>query len=167
MKKTTILITLLTLAAMAVFANGNSEERTNTGFGGRGQYQSEAVVSEEITTLTGTVNLIDNGHMELTVGNEKYELVYPYRLQETINLQEGQEITVDGYLAENMHYENNAEIKNLVLHSATIDGKSYDIDDAQNSFSRNGSRGNQQGTGKGQGRMSSQNDGSYRGKGRS
>lgn len=167
MKKITFTIALITLAAMAVFANGNSEEGTNTVFGGRGQYQSQAVVSENITTLTGTVNLVENGHMELTVGNEKYELVYPYRLQESINIKEGQEITVDGYLAKNLRYENDAETKNLILHSATIDGKTYNLNDVQNSFQGNGPMRGQQGSGMSQGRMSGQNNGSFRGRGRS
>ncbi len=141
MKKITFTIALITLAAMAAFAAGTSEESTMPWGQGQGQYQSDAVLSEVTTTVTGTVNLVKDGHVELIVGNETYELVYPYRLSYAADLQNGMEITVEGFEAENLRLDNNAATKNLVLKSATIDGETYDLADVSNDFGRNGQRG--------------------------
>lgn len=143
MKKITLSIVLITLASMAVFAAGSAEDTTMPWSGVRGQYQSDAVISEETTTITGTINLVENGHVELIVGDEKYELVYPYRLSYSANLQDGMEITVEGFEAENLRLDNDAATKNLVLKSATIDGEIYDLADASNSFGGYSQRGSQ------------------------
>jgi len=144
MKKITFTIALITLAAMAAFAAGTSEEGTMPWAQGQGQYQSDVVLSEKTTTVTGTINLVENGHVELIAGNETYELVYPYRLSYAADLQEGMEITVEGFEAENLRLDNDAATKNLVLKSATIGGETYDLADASNNFGRNGQKGNQQ-----------------------
>lgn len=102
MKKITLSIVLITLASMAVFAAGSAEDNTMPWSGVRGQYQSDAVISEETTTVTGTINLVENGHIELIAGDDTYELVYPYRLSYVANLQDGMEITVEGFEAENL-----------------------------------------------------------------
>jgi hypothetical protein len=143
MKKLTISIILITLASMAVFAAGSAEDNTMPWSGVRGQYQSEAVISEESSTLTGIINLVEDGHMELVVGDETYELVYPYRLSYAADLQDGQEITVEGFEAENLRLDNSAETKNLVLTSATIDGETYDLADVSDTPGAYGQRGNQ------------------------
>ena len=145
MKKITLSITLITLAAFAAFAAGTSEESTMPWAQGQGQYQSDAVLSETTTTVTGTINLVENGHVELIVGNETYELVYPYRLSYVADLQDGMEITVEGFEAENLRLDNDAATTNLVLKSATIDGETYDLADVSNDIGRNGQRGTQQG----------------------
>ena len=129
MKKITLSIALITLAAITTFAAGSAEENTTPWSGVRGQYQSDAVISEETTTVTGTVNLVKDGHVELIVGNETYELVYPYRLSYAANLQDGMEITVEGFEAEGLRLDNDATTKNLVLKSATIDGETYNLAD--------------------------------------
>ena len=146
MKKITLSIVLITLASMTVFAAGSAEDTTMPWSGVRGQYQSDAVISEETTTITGTINLVENGHVELLVGDEKYELVYPYRLSYAADLQDGMEITVEGFEAENLRLDNDAATKNLVLKSAVIDGETYDLADVSNNFGGYGQRGNQ-GTG--------------------
>lgn len=145
MKKITFTIALITLAAMAAFAAGSAEEGTMPWTQGQGQYQSDAVLSEVTTTVTGTINLVEDGHVELIVGNETYELVYPYRLSYAADLQDGMEITVEGFEADNLRLDNDAATKNLVLKSATIDGETYNLADVSNDFGRNGQRGTQQG----------------------
>lgn len=142
MKKITLSIVLITLASMAVFAAGSAEDNTMPWSGVRGQYQSDAVISEETTTVTGTINLVENGHIELIVGDETYELVYPYRLSYVANLQDGMEITAEGFEAENLRLDNDAATKNLVLKSAIIDGETYDLADASNDFGGYGRAGN-------------------------
>ena len=147
MKKITLTIVLITLAAMAVFASGNSEENSMPWEQGQGQtqYQSNAVISKDSTTVTGKVNLVENGHIELIVGSETYELVYPYRLSYAADLQDGMEITVEGFEAEGLRMDNDSATKNLVLKSATIDGETYDLTNVSNDFGTNGQRGNSQG----------------------
>ncbi|MDA3938344.1 MAG: hypothetical protein PF693_03410 [Spirochaetia bacterium] len=134
MKKITLSIVLITMASLAVFASGSAEENSVPWSGVRGQYQTDAVISEELTTVTGTINLVEDGHVELIVGNDTYELVYPYRLSYAANLQNGMEITVEEFEAENLRLDNDTETKNLILQSATIDGEKYDLADASNSF---------------------------------
>ncbi len=146
MKKITLSIVLIAMASMAVFAAGSAEENTMPWSGVRGQYQSEAVISEETTTVTGTVNLVEGGHVELIAGDEKYELVYPYRLSYAADLQDGMEITVEGFEAEDLRVDNDSSTKNLVLKSATIDGETYDLADVSNNLGGYGQRWNQ-GTG--------------------
>ncbi len=144
MKKITFTIALITLAAMAVFAAGAAEESTIPWSQGQGQYQSDVVISEVATTVTGTINLVEDGHVELIVGNETYELVYPYRLSYAADLQDGMVLTVEGFEAEGLRMDNDSSTKNLVLKSATIDGETYNLADVSNNFGRNGQRENQQ-----------------------
>ena len=145
MKKITITFALLTLAVMAAFAAGTSEDNTMPWTQGQGQYQSNAVVSQETTTVTGTIQLVNGGHVELIAGNETYELVYPYRLSYAADLQDGMEITVEGFEAEGLRLDNDPATKNLVLKSATINGETYDLTDGSINFGGFGQRGNHQG----------------------
>jgi hypothetical protein len=142
MKKITFTIALITIAAIASFAAGATEEGKMPWTQGQGQYQSDAVLSEVTTTVTGTIKLVEDGHIELIVGNDTYELVYPYRLSYAVDLQNGMEITVQGFEAENLRFDNDASTKNLVLKSATIDGETYDFADL---LSNNGKLNNRQG----------------------
>ncbi|MCK5152722.1 MAG: hypothetical protein KAQ93_00060 [Spirochaetales bacterium] len=146
MKKITLSIALITLASMAVFAAGSAEENTMPWAKGQSQYQSDAVISEDTTTITGTINLVEDGHVELVTDSGTFELVYPYRLSYAADIQDGMEITVEGFEAENLRLDNDAATKNLVLKSATIDGETYDLADLSNNFGRSNQRGNQ-GTG--------------------
>lgn len=140
MKKITFTFAIISLAAIAAFASGTSEDNTMPWAQGQGQNQSNAVISQETTIVTGTINLVEDGHVELIVGNETYELVYPYRLSDGADLQDGMEITVEGYEAENLRLDNDDTTTNLVLKSATIDGETYDLTDVSNNFGRNGQR---------------------------
>lgn len=142
MKKITFTIALITLAAMAAFAAGTSEENTMPWSGVRGQYQTDAVISEKATTITGTINLVEDGHVELLTDSGTYELVYPYRLSYAADIQNGMEITVEGFEAEGLRMDNDTATKNLVLKSATINGEIYNLADVSNNFGRNGQRGN-------------------------
>ncbi|MDA3939035.1 MAG: hypothetical protein PF693_06980 [Spirochaetia bacterium] len=162
MKKITFTLALITLTAMAAFASGNAEDNTMPWTQGQGQYQSDVVLSEETTTVTGIVNMVEDGHVELIVGNDTFELVYPYRLSNAADLQDGMEITVEGFEAEGLRLNNDATTKNLVLKSATIDGETYKLDDVSNDFGGYGQRGSQQNATMGQrGRMSDQKGGSF------
>ena len=145
MKKITFTIALITLAAMASFAAGTSEEETIPWTQGQGQYQSDAVLSEVATTVTGTINLVEGGHVELVTDSGTYELVYPYRLSSAADLQNGMVITVEGFEAENLRLDNDAATINLVLRSATIDGETYNLADVSNDFGRNSQKVSQQG----------------------
>lgn len=140
MKKITFTIALVALAAVAAFASGSSEDRTMPWSQGQGQNQSGAVLSEETTTVTGKINLVEDGHVELVVGNETYELVYPYRLSYAADIQDGMEITVEGFEAEKLRMDNDPSTKNLVLKTVTIDGETYDLSEASDYFRRMGQR---------------------------
>jgi len=128
MKKITISIVLLAMVSLAVFAAGSVEDTSTMPWTqGRGQYQSDVVISEDITKVTGILRLVENGHTELVAGNETFELMYPYRLSYDADLKDGMEITVEGFMAENMRFANDESTKNLMVQSATIDGQTYDI----------------------------------------
>ena len=140
MKKITILIVLVTMTSLAVFAAGSAEDTsTISRTQGRGQYQSDIVISEDITKVTGILKLVQNGHTELIAGNETYELIYPYRLSYDADLKDGMEITVKGFMAENMRFDNDELTNNLMVQSATIDGQTYNIIESMaNNYGKNG-----------------------------
>ncbi len=135
MKKIAISIVLVTMASLAVFAAGSAEDTGTMPWAqGRGQYQSGVVISEDITKVTGILKLVENGHRELVAGDETYELMYPYRLTYVTDLKDGMEITVEGFEAENMRFDNNEATKNLMVQSATIDGQTYDIAESMENY---------------------------------
>ncbi len=135
MKKITFTLALITLASLAVFAAGSVEDNSTMPWAqGMGQYQSGVVISEETTKVTGILKLVENGHAELVAGDETYELMYPYRLSFNADLKDGMEITVEGYEAENMRFDNNPSAKNLMVTSATINGQTYDIAEAMDGY---------------------------------
>ena len=137
MRKITISIVLLTMASLAVFAAGSAEDTASNTMPwaqGRGQYQSGVVISEDITKVTGTLKLIANGHSELVADGETYELLYPYRLSYNAGLKDGMEITVEGFEAENIRFDNDEATKNLMVQSATIDGRTYNIAESMENY---------------------------------
>ncbi len=123
MKKITITLLLLSLAGMALYAEGSQEETTwEPGMG----YINQNFNAESIT-LTGKIDLTDVNLPKLTVGENTYELMVPYRLDYDINIKNGDEITISGFEVPAKRRTADSELTNLMVTGATFDGTDYDL----------------------------------------
>ena len=169
MKKITIALVLISLAGMALFAEGSQEETAwepETGYMGRGQmpmnrgyvYPNQnfrgqgqmptkggnAFVNQrnmgpagmgytnpefeiESLTFTGKIDLSDVNAPKLTVGEDTYELMVPYRLDYNIDIKDGDEITIIGFEVPAYRRSADAELTNLVVTGAAFEGTEYDL----------------------------------------
>mgnify|MGYP006283930215 FL=1 len=151
MKKIIIFAVLLSMiTGAAVFAAGDQEDdygdgRSNApgrqnqpgrmpgsrdGYGPRYEDRREGF-DGEIITLTGTVKLEGEWHPELETVDRTYELMYPPFLDDGLDVQDGEEITVEGYLVPGPRWEEAEEVgEELHLHvtKAVIDGKEYVVE---------------------------------------
>lgn len=78
--------------------------------------------SEEKVSLTGKLYFEKRMHPELKTGAQEYELMVPRHLLYGLDLKEGQEVSVEGFVAagEDESY--------LWVTKAVIDGKEYDLE---------------------------------------
>ena len=81
----------------------------------------------ETLTFTGTIDLTDVNAPKLTVGEESYELMVPYRLDYDIDIADGDEITISGFEVPAYRRTADADSTNLMVTGATFDGKEYDL----------------------------------------
>ena len=128
MKKITIALVLISLAGMVLFAEGSQEETTwepGSGYMGRGYANPEFNI--ESLTLTGKIDLSDVNVPKLTVGENTYELMVPYRLDYDIDIKDGDEITISGFEVPAYRRAADSELVNLMVTGATFDGKEYDL----------------------------------------
>jgi hypothetical protein len=78
--------------------------------------------SEEKTTVSGPVYFQNRMHAELKADGKDYELMVPRFYLYDLDLKEGQQVTVEGYVAQ-------AEDENYMwVTKAVIDGKEYLLD---------------------------------------
>lgn len=138
MKKILIFTVLLgVLAAAAVFAAGGQEDQyedgrrpgMRDGYGPRYEDRWEGY-DGEIITLTGIIKLEGEWHPELETADGTYELMYPPFLDEGLDVRNGEEITVEGYLVPGPRWEAEEESGELHLHvtKAVIGGKEYVVE---------------------------------------
>lgn len=78
-------------------------------------------------TLTGIIDLSDVNAPKLTVGENRYELMVPYRLDYDIDIKDGDEITVSGFEVPAYRMAAASEVANLVVTGATFNGTEYDL----------------------------------------
>ena len=78
--------------------------------------------SEDKLTVTGPVYFQNRMHAELKAGGKDYELMVPRFYLYELELKEGQEVTVEGYVAQG------DEESYLWVTKAVIDGKEYDLE---------------------------------------
>lgn len=126
MKKTGLIIFLLILGAAVVFANGNKEDDVISG-----------EVELEKTTITGNINFTGfNGDVQLIDGETTYYLIYPDYIDTDIDLDEGESVTVEGYLLPKM--EEVEDINEFVVTKAVIRGEEYDLEEEFGMFFEGG-----------------------------
>lgn len=116
------------LAGAAVFAAGGQED--DYGYGPRYEDRWEGF-NGEILTLTGTVKAGDEWRPELETSDGTYELMYPPFLGDDLNVEEGDRITVEGYLVPGPRWgKGDEESEELYLHvtKAVIGGKEYVVE---------------------------------------
>lgn len=175
MKKTLLTaLTLMVMITMTAAANGVQENSTTSTWGaGYGRYAAPGTTGRsagpvtlgEEKTFTGKLKLEDNNRAELVTGDETYELMYPYYYTYNLDIKDGQEITVKGYDVPAYRWSPDGDDKHIRVTEATIDGKTYELD---NSYGRMGGntkgnrgRGSRMNTGPG-----NWNNQSYGGRGR-
>jgi len=146
MKKLAIALVLISMGGMGLFAEGSQEEtrvESETGYMGRGystgdqEYRGRSQMpmqgapgyaNNETLTLTGSIDLTDVNAPKLTVGEESYELMVPYRLDYDIDIADGDEITIKGFEVPAIRRTSDSELTNLMVTGAIFDGTEYDLD---------------------------------------
>jgi len=130
-----VLTAVLLLAGnAAVFAGGQSEAPNQTAPNGAATQAPQVTVAKDLTTLTGTVQIVNLIHPILKSGSTNYELIVPRFDVYQTGVKEGQTITVKGYKVEGGvwgPYSRTAQASDttprLLVSSATIDGKTYNL----------------------------------------
>lgn len=122
-KKMFLIAVILAVAAGISFAEGNKEKANEQSEWQRGQ----GSFSPEIMELTGTVMIDDEGFPVLKSGNEEYVLMYPNFLDDEIDVQDGDEVTVEGFIAPHPRRGTANDVTYLRVTKATIDGEEYEI----------------------------------------
>jgi hypothetical protein len=120
MKKTLLVSSVILLVSLgSVFASGSQEEGPYGGFTGPG-------VSEKIE-LTGRVQFPGYGHPELVAGGETYEIMVPFFLLDEVDLEEGETVTVEGFLVPGPRWGEDGDEKHLAVTEAVVDGETYEL----------------------------------------
>lgn len=134
-------LALLLALSAAAFANGKKEAPRAQAAG-----QAEAVVppwaSGEKLTLTGTLSLEDGWQPVLASGGKEYELHIPRRMTLDIDVKDGDQVSVEGYVVKNAPSaaQGDADI-DLFVTKATIGGKEYDLSQFRGAMRGRGMRG--------------------------
>ncbi|MFP4562112.1 MAG: hypothetical protein ACLFRY_02270 [Spirochaetia bacterium] len=121
MKQITLVFTLLVVLSLgSVFASGSQEQEEGP-WGFRDGYQDEPI------ELTGRVIFPGYGHLELAAGGETYKLMVPFFLLDKVDIQEGETVTVEGFLVPGPRWSDEDDEKHLAVTKATVDGKEYEL----------------------------------------
>ncbi len=175
MKKALAAATLLIMVSAFTFANGTQENPAQgTWWHGNGRFSGQdrtapgaiqRPLQGEERTKTGTLKLVDGSQPELVTKDGTYTLMYPYMYANSVQLKDGQEITVKGYDAPAYRWNNTtSNEKRLMVTEATINGKEYKID--RSAFRHMRGKGNRSGGNRMGGHGSRGGYGSQRGGGR-
>lgn len=122
MKRIIIALTLLVFLSLgSVFASGSQEEeltpRSETWEDNRG----------ELIELTGIVDFPGYGHLELVADGETYELMVPFFLLDEVDIEDGETVTVKGFLVPGPRWGEDDDEKHLAVTEATVDGEEYEL----------------------------------------
>lgn len=131
-------LALLLALAGAAFANGQKEPpRAQAGNGPAATRPLAPWASGDKLSLTGTLTLEGEWHPVLKSGGKEYELMVPRYLTWNLDVKEGEQISVEGYVVQGMHRrvqgdDNDIELSGaegafLLVTKATIKGKDYDL----------------------------------------
>lgn len=88
-----------------------------------------APTSSEKLSLTGTLSLEGDFHPVLKAGDKEYELLVPRYLTWNLDVEEGEKVSVEGYVVQGMPWRaagDDGDI-DLWVTKATVKGKEYDL----------------------------------------
>ncbi len=115
----------------AAFAGGQNEAPSPQTPSGQA---SQVTVAKSLTTVTGQIQIVNRIHPVIQSGSTSYELMVPRFDVYQSGVKEGQTITVKGYKVEGAvwgPYAANAQTADttpvLLVSSATVGGKTYDL----------------------------------------
>ena len=111
----------LLLVSFSAFAEGAREDTPQWGPMG---------YTGELVEVTGIIELEGGEMPELKTKDGTYELMYPWFMTTGIEISEGDEITVSGYIMPGPPWEADEDEKHLRVVSAVIDGQEYDLSDS-------------------------------------
>ena len=114
MNKSIVALFLILAGTAAVFASGAQEA-------------PRLFSEEELSTLTGVLKLGDAAPILLSGGEEYLVMVPPFAVPE-IELEDGQEITLEGYVHEGFGRFADEDEQVIRVTKAIIDGQEYEID---------------------------------------
>ena len=130
-KRFFFILLIATLAAGALAAEGTAERNTDVPFGPRsqGRYGMTGMeFAEESIEVSGKLSFEAWGHPVLTDGGKTYHLMVPRWGMYDLDIEEGQEVLVEGYMVTEMPWGD--EETYLRVSRAVIDGKEYDLDES-------------------------------------
>lgn len=126
MAKKILISTLVMLAlAGAAFAGGQKEPAQPPAQ----TAPAAAPATEEKLSLTGTLSLGDSRHPILKAGGKEYELLVPRYLTWNLDVKDGEQVSVEGYVVRGMPRRAQGDDGDIDLWvtKATIKGKEYDF----------------------------------------
>ena len=122
-----ILITTLVMLALAgaAFASGQKEPVQSPA---QAAPLTAAPTGEKLS-LTGTLSLEGSMHPILKAAGKDYELMVPRYLTWNLDLKEGEQVSVEGYVVQGMprRADSDDDDIDLMVTKATIKGKDYDL----------------------------------------
>ncbi|MCF7949595.1 MAG: hypothetical protein K9M94_13480 [Spirochaetia bacterium] len=127
----TVLMVSLAAAAMPLMAEGMQEQAEPVQPGTRpyGWSNNPAVNPQQLEQLeiSGTVEFTA-GHTRLhSSDGEVYELMYPMFLAEDLEVENGQTISVEGFLIPGTRWSSDEDEQYLRLEKVTVRGQEYDL----------------------------------------
>jgi len=84
--------------------------------------------SEDKVTVTGKLYFENLIHPALKASDKEYELQVPHWYLYQLDLEEGQNVTVEGYTVTNLPFEKDTDTVHVWVTKAVIDGKEYDLE---------------------------------------
>lgn len=108
-------VLVMTAAAAFLAATGVPEAGSADDFSG------------ELVTVTGTLVLEESGYPALKSGDELWGLMYPYYLAQDLEVEDGEEITVEGYTMPAAGRRFVTDNRYLMVTKAVIRGEEYEV----------------------------------------
>ena len=134
MKKRMITLLVLVSAGTVLFAgnrnfgnNKNFENNRDERNFDRGERMEEFLEDQTITTIDGTLKLVNDEPAVLVSGKTSYTIMAPYNQLIDLNVKDGMKVTVEG-VEWNAPMNWDGSEKTLILTKITINGKTTTID---------------------------------------
>ncbi len=161
MKKELVILFLLIGSVSLLTAGGQKDgDEQFRGRGNRGGIMQDLIENEDPVTVSGTLTLINGEMPSIESNGVKYYVMAPIQYVEDLNLENGMEITVEGFEMPYPRMQWDGSEKSIMVIKAVIDGKEIEIEHPADGSGcmrgpaggrRNG-RGNSRGNGPQQGR---------------